>query len=88
MKLEYNEAFDETFWEYNLPLQVYKADDGTTEILNYMPRSQRCDFITKELTTEQFNQMCSNTAKILRELANKFDNLKDKKIDHIYYQKT
>jgi hypothetical protein len=25
-------------FEYNLPLQAYRADDGTINILNYMPR--------------------------------------------------
>lgn len=67
---------NELYWTYNLPLQVSPAGDGHGEqILNYMPRKNRCEFIDLsevlgEQTREEFYStaadMLENLARLMR----------------------
>lgn len=94
------EQFPESYWDFNLPLQIsINEDNGPEEyedevqitnqtsysILNYMPRRDSCDTITERMTPEELKIYCQNTANTLRNLATLFELFGDNKIKHIYY---
>jgi hypothetical protein len=84
--LKPTEHFDKLYWSYNLPLQMSHQDNGDWRILNYMPRKQSCASLDDEpITSEELKLVCTNTANILRNLANLFEALGRNEIDHIYY---
>ena len=75
-------------FEYNLPLQAYRGDDGKITILNYMPRKNS----VVELTLEEFNEtemseqdLFYGVASNLLNLAILFIEFADKKRDAVYY---
>ena len=82
---EEQEKFDDLYWSYNCPLQMWCNGDGTWEILNYMPRKERTIRIDEQVTKEELPSFCKNAAHILRNLADLFDALGSGKIDTIYY---
>ena len=84
-KEENMEEWDGLYWSYNLPLQMWHNDDGTWEVINYMPRKERIVRLDQRVTKEELPDFCKNTAYILRNLADLFDALADGKIDAIYY---
>ena len=71
------------YWAYNLPLQVWPTyqdpDDEAspvvgTEILNYMPRKERCERIELDLegmTREEFFERAAQTLENLARLMRK-----------------
>jgi hypothetical protein len=78
--------WDEIYWAYNLPLQIWRQDDGTWSIpANYMARKERCVHADQGLSDADRPQFCRNTAAILRNLADLFDAVADGQLDHIYY---
>jgi len=78
------EKFDEVFWSYNCPLQMWKgSDDGTWSVINYMPRKMRIADLSERVTKEELPSFCENTARILRNLAELFDALGEGKIDQM-----
>ena len=80
------EDWDELYWASNLPLQIWKSDDGTWSIpANYMARRERCVHADQALSDADRPQFCRNTAAILRNLADLFDAVADGQIDYIYY---
>lgn len=79
------EKFNNLFWSYNLPLQMWHRDDDTWSVLDYMPRKERVVTFDERVTREELPDFCRNTARILRNLADLFDALGDGKIDKIYY---
>ena len=79
------EKFNNLFWAYNCPLQMWRNDDGTWRVINYMPRKERIGILDEQITKEELPDFCKNTAHILRNLAELFDALADGKIDTIYY---
>jgi hypothetical protein len=94
MKITPTENFSEEFWAYNLPLQIYEAesDDELEDeesklygILNYMPRNDTVCYIEEVMTKEEMQNLCKNSAEILRNLAGLFDAFAEGKIGHIYY---
>ena len=79
------EDWDELYWASNLPLQIWKSDDGTWSIVNYMPRKECCASLDEHVSDADRPQFCRNTAAILRNLADLFDAVADGQLDHIYY---
>jgi hypothetical protein len=77
--------WDELYWASNLPLQIWKSDDGTWSIVNYMPRKECCASLDEHVSDADRPQFCRNTAAILRNLADLFDAVADGQLDHIYY---
>jgi hypothetical protein len=76
----------ELYWAYNLPLQIWRQDDGTWHIpANYMARKQRCASLDNHVSDADRPQFCRNAAAILRNLADLFDAAADGQLDHIYY---
>ena len=84
-KEENMEEWNELYWSYNLPLQMWHNDDGTWSVVNYMPRKERIVTLGERVTKEELPDFCKNTGYILRNLADLFDALADGKIDAIYY---
>ena len=93
-KLDLEFDKDEIYWAYNLPLQMWpiredpeneKSEIIEYNILNYMPRKSSCAMMENEIDLEHIPRYCRNTAKLLRNLANLFEALAEKKIDTIYY---
>lgn len=82
---EDQENFDELFWEYNCPLQMWHRDDGTWSVVNYMPRKERIVTLGMHVTKKELPVFCKNASYILRNLADLFDALADGKINTIYY---
>jgi hypothetical protein len=82
------EEWNDVYWSYNLPLQMWQSDDGNYRVLNYMPRKEYCKHIESEVTKEELPQFCKNTAVILRNLADLFESLGRGEIDHVYYPDT
>lgn len=79
------EKWDKLFWAYNCPLQMWLKNDGTWEVLNYMPRKERVATLGERVTKKELHCFCKNASQILRNLAELFDALADGKIDTIYY---
>jgi hypothetical protein len=78
--------WDKIYWAYNLPLQIWRQDDGTWSIpANYMARRARCVHADQGLSDADRPQFCRNTAAILRNLADLFEAAAEGKIDYIYY---
>jgi len=76
----------EGYWLFNLPLQIWRQDDGTWHIpANYMARKERCASLDEHVSDADRPQFCRNTAAILRNLADLFDAVADGQLDHIYY---
>lgn len=93
-RLEFTEDYDELYWAYNLPLQLWPHHANPEDeespivgwrILNYMPRKERCTSLEELVTKDEIKPLCKNTAKILRNLANRFEMLARGEIDYIYY---
>ena len=82
---EIQERFDDLYWSYNCPLQMWYNGDGTWSILNYMPRKERAIRLEEQVTKKELPHFCKNAAQILRNLADLFDALGEGKIDTIYY---
>ena len=77
--------WDRIYWAFNLPLQIWRQDDGTWSIpANYMARRERCVRADQDLSDADRPQFCRNAAAILRNLADLFDAVADGQIDHIY----
>ena len=78
-----------SLFEYNLPLQAYRAEDGSVQILNYMPRKNSCcelslnEFCDNEVQNEK--DILYGTAVNLLNLAILFAKFAEKEIDAIYY---
>ena len=77
-------------FEYNLPLQAYRQDDGNVQLLNYMPRkecvthinlSEFVDIKDKQAVSDFFHGVAIN----LLNLAYLFVDFADGKTDSIYY---
>ena len=85
MSEENHGRFDELFWSYNCPLQMWHHDDDTWSIVNYMPRKERIVTLDERVTKKELPRFCKNASYILRNLADLFDALADGKIDAIYY---
>ena len=77
--------WDKIYWSCNLPLQIWKRDDGAWSIVNYMPRKECCVSLDEHISDADRPQFCRNTAAILRNLAALFDAAADGQLDHIYY---
>jgi len=84
-KVQPTEQWNELYWAYNCPLQMWPDDDGSWRVVNYMPRKERCDSIDELVTREEMPQFCRNAAARLRNLAVLFDAMAEGKIDYIYY---
>ena len=79
------EEWNNIYWDFNLPLQMWPLPNGNWRVVNYMPRHQRCEEMEQEVTEAELPQFCKNAATVLRNLANLFDTLAEKKINVIYY---
>jgi hypothetical protein len=80
------EDWGELYWAFNLPLQIWKSDDGTWSIpANYIARKDRCSTLDEHVSDADRPQFCRNAAAILRNLADLFDAVADGKLDYIYY---
>ncbi len=44
--------FGELYWAYNLPLQMWRGDDGW-RVVNYMPRKESVVSLDQRVTKEQ-----------------------------------
>ena len=77
-------------FEYNLPLQAYKQEDGTIDLLNYMPRKESCCHLKlsemEELKDEQEvkNYFYGVSCNLLN-LAILFAEFAEGKRDSVYY---
>ena len=79
------EEWDKSYWSYNCPLQMWKADDGGWRVLNYMPRKEMVKNIETIVTPNEMPQFCRNASARLRNLAALFDAMAKGDIDYIYY---
>ncbi len=75
---------------YNLPLQAYRQEDGSIELLNYMPRKEGCTHIKlsemEELKNEEeIRDYFYGVSFNLLNLAILFAEFADKKRDAVYY---
>lgn len=93
-KLELTNRFGSIYWAYNIPLQMWsKHEDPEDEkskiigwrVLNYMPRKEMCCNLDEIITPEEMPAYCRNAAKLLRNLADRFDKMSEGKINIIYY---
>ena len=93
------------FWAHNLPIQVYvcrnendangslsEININDSNILNYMPRRECCEFMTfNELfngnvpTDDDVKDLAIVTAAILKNLAHRMIMLGEKKLNYVYY---
>lgn len=78
------EEWDEEFWAYNCPLQMWPQKDGFS-VLNYMPRKERAEYLGELVTAAEVPAFCNNAAVTLRNLADLFEALGQGKIDAIYF---
>lgn len=83
--LEEIQNWDALYWSYNLPLQMWKGSDGTTRVLNYMPRKGRCQYMDESVSAEDRPAFCRNAARILRNLADLMEAYGRGEIDRVYY---
>ena len=92
--LEYTDEYGREYWAWNCPLQMWatykdEEDEKTPvtgwRILNYMPRKEACCSMDEEITPEEMPAYCRNAAKVLRNLADRFDMVADGKVTNIYY---
>lgn len=79
------DTWDETYWAFNCPLQMWGNAKEGWRVLNYMPRKEACKNLDEIVTLDEMPQFCRNSANILRNLAALFDTMADGKIDYIYY---
>lgn len=88
------EDWEDIYWGMNLPLQMWPTGGDEMgnanapkewRVLNYMPRKESCKGLESTVTEAELPQFCKNTAIILRNLANLFEALGERKIDTIYY---
>lgn len=77
--------WDELYWAYNFPVQMWKTDDGEHSVVNYMPRKETCCTMETRVTAKELPVFCENAAKRLRNLALLFEALGRGDIDTIYY---
>lgn len=77
-------ADDSLYWAFNLPLQMWDGDNGW-QVLNYMPRRERCEYLDERVPASELKPFCTKAASVLRNLADLFEALGDRKIDHVYY---
>lgn len=80
-----SEAWNELYWSYNCPLQMWGDADTGWSVVNYMPRKERCITLEERVTKEEMPQFCRNAAIRLRNLAALFEAMAEGKIDIIYY---
>lgn len=92
------------YFAYNVPLQIwinYKEDDdpgsgidlSESNILNYMPRKERCEFLnldevfstSEDITAEDIKEFAKVSALILRNLAARMERLDPLGKNHIVY---
>lgn len=105
IRLDTKFSIGSVFWAYNLPIQiwVYKNENDTngslgeinindSNILNYMPRKECCEFMTfNELfggnvpTDDDVKDLTIVTAAVLKNLAHRMIMLGEKKLDYVYY---
>jgi hypothetical protein len=79
------EAWNELYWAYNVPLQMWGDAETGWRVVNYMPRKESCLSLEERVTKEEMPQFCRNAAIRLRQLAVLFEAMADGKIDIIYY---
>lgn len=77
-------------FEYNLPLQAYKQDDGSIKVLNYMPRKECCKHLDlselEDLKDEnEIRDYFYGVACNLLNLAILFAEFADGKRESVYY---
>jgi hypothetical protein len=78
--------WNEGYWMFNLPLQIWRLDDGTWHVpVNYRPVRLCCLSLDNHVSDADRPQFCRNASAILRNLADLFDAAADGKIDCIYY---
>lgn len=100
LNLEYTKNFDEIYWSYNLPLQLWAIQENSDGkdideseqssikewgCLNYMPRKEAVSDLGEYIGQDEIGPVCRNTIKILQNLIEKFKELESGKINHIYY---
>ena len=76
------------FFDYNLPLQAYRHEDGTFQIVNYMARKNSCCELTQdecELEGQSEKDFFYRTALQLMNLAMLMVKFANKEIDSVYY---
>lgn len=78
-----SKTFDDVFWAFNLPLQIGVEEDEKYPVLVYMPRKERCMWLS--VPKEEIIPLCKSTANILRNLAKLFDAVAEGKEITIYY---
>ena len=77
-----------SLFDYNIPLQAYRGEDGKIDIVNYMPRKNRCsEMPMTELTEDEMseNDLFYGTAIHLMNLAKLFVEFAEGKRDSVYY---
>ncbi len=78
--------WSEGYWIFNLPLQIWRLDDGTWHVpVNYMPLKECCSPLDNHVSDADRPQFCRNASAILRNLAGLFDAAADGQLDHICY---
>ena len=94
LKLEKTENFGLLYWSYNCPLQMFpqhinphneKSEIIGWSVLNYIPRKETCIDLEETIKPNELKTYCENAAKILRNLADRFEKLGNREIDLIYY---
>ena len=92
--LEFTDNYGSLYWSYNVPLQMWPTNEDPEDeeskiigwrVLNYMPRKERCCDLDEIITPDEMPAYCKNAAKLLRNLADRFDKMANKEIDNIYY---
>lgn len=76
------------YWAFNVPLQAYKDDDGSFEILNYAPRKNSVLSIPLTDVVDDpthYPAFFNRAADILENLARQFRELAEGKVDMVYY---
>lgn len=84
LNLQPTEEWQDIFWGYNLPLQMWQSEGGHRPLV-YMPRKEVVKSLEVVITPEELPKFCQNTAVILRNLADLFEALGEGKIKTIYY---
>jgi hypothetical protein len=85
LELEQIAEWTELYWTFNLPLQLWKREDGTTQVLNYMPRRKRCENLEENVSPADLPAFTRNAAKIFRNLATLMEAYGRGEIGHVYY---
>ncbi len=77
--------WDSCFWSYNLPLQMWGRLDGTSRVLVYMPRKEKCVWLSHTVGVEERADFCEKAAQRFENLARQFRELACEEVDHVYY---